>query len=161
MAILWSVASGDQESRLVELRSPLPVNFDRERDVRRLKASQHLQQGDDVAAVRAQPARLPQCEAIHRRIQASSRDAGIERGARSLAFRLVQTAQLRLHDAWAEFFRGPRRALVLRSLGWKLWQVAARAVRHEVQRFQRFALPGARRIVLRLVKLLNRAQINR
>src|SRR5271165_4785288 len=112
MAILRPVAGGDQEPRLVQSRLPTSINFDGQRDLRRTKSSQHLQQGHDVSAVRAQPARLLHSKAIHGGIEARSRNAAEERGTSNLAFDFPQAAQLRLHDS-----RG------------QLWTVAARTVR--------------------------------
>src|SRR5271165_2106187 len=143
MAILRPVAGGDQEPRLVQSRLPTSINFDGQRDLRRTKSSQHLQQGHDVSAVRAQPARLLHSKAIHRGVEACSRDAAEEHGARDLALGFRQAAQLRLHDARSQ-----------------LWMVATRIVRHKVQRLQRLILPGERCFVFRLVDRLNRSQIN-
>ena len=59
-----------------------------------LKASQHLQQSDDVAAMRPQPARLFQRQPIDGSIQTSPSNRRIERGACDLEFGLGQAAQL-------------------------------------------------------------------
>src|SRR5208283_4867451 len=143
MAILRTVADGDQESRLVQARLPTSVNFDEKRDMRRTKSSQHLQKGHDVSAVRAQPTRLSHREAIHGGVQTCSRNAAEERGARDLAFGFRQAAQMRLHDARTQ-----------------LRTVAPRTVRHKVQRPERLILPCERFFMFRLVNRLNRSQIN-
>src|SRR5271166_839855 len=121
MTILWPVAGGDQESRLVEARLPAAISFDRKRYVRWLKASQHLQQRDHVSAVSAQPARLPQRQAIQRGIQACPCNRCIERRASNLAFGFAQAAYLRLHDPSAH-----------------RWKIRPRTIRHEVQGFEGF-----------------------
>jgi hypothetical protein len=144
VAVLRPVTGGDQKAGLVYARLPSAIHFDGQRDVRRTKASQHLQQRDHVSAMRAQPARLLQRSAVHGRIQAGAGNGAEKRGARGFTFGLGQAAQLRFHNALAQFFLRSRQG------------VAPRTVGHEVQRLQRLALPRNGILFARLASLVER-----